>query len=189
MYLLLASGMSAKEIEGVEVPASKPVEGRKLVLNGAGLRTVTLAFIPIKAYVAALYAPEKLDSAAAAMASKGPLRFDFTFLRAVGQGDVTRAWNSQFAASVSKSYAGLAKDQAAFVKMFGPLKSGGVETVVIVGDETKVYDGGVLKGSVKGADFQQAFLSMWFGSAPVQASLKSDLLGGRQAPLGDDAAL
>ena len=168
----------AREIEGVNVPAEKSVEGKPLQLNGAGVRTVKLSFIPIKAYVASFYAPTPLKSEKAVMESKGPLLFNFTFLHGVGQKQVTEAWVAQFKESVSHTYSGLAADQAKVVALFGPLSKGGVEAVEIVGDETRVYDGGTLKGSIKGADFQKAFLSLWLGSKPVLPSLKSELLGG-----------
>ena len=113
-----------------------------------------------------------------ALASPGPLAFTFTFLQGVGQGQVTEAWNAQFKASATYQYAGLAADQAKFVAFFGPLKKGGVEMVEIVGTETRVYDGGSLKGTIQGRDFQKAFLSMWFGPQPVMPSLKKTLLGG-----------
>lgn len=167
----------ALEIEGVSIPAQKTVSGTTLQLNGAGVRTVTLAFVPIKAYVASFYAPAPLRTANAVMASPGPLQFNFTFLQSVSQGQVTDAWNAQFKQSVTYSYPGLAKDQAAFVAMFGPLKKFGVETVVLDGDATQVFDGGTLKGSIAGRDFQKAFLSMWFGTNPVMPSLKNALLG------------
>ncbi len=171
------SPVRALEIEGVSIPAQKTVSGTTLQLNGAGVRTVTLAFIPIKAYVASFYTPAPLRTANAVMASPGPLQFNFTFLQSVSQGQVTDAWNAQFQQSVTYSYAGLARDQAAFVAMFGPLKKFGVETVVLDGDQTQVFDGGTLKGSVAGRDFQKAFLSMWFGTNPVLPSLKNALLG------------
>jgi len=168
----------ALTLEGIAVPAQQTVAGETLSLNGAGVRTITLAFIPIKAYVAAFYAPTPVATEQAVLASPGPLVFTFTFLQGVGQGQVTEAWNAQFKASTSFSYAGLAADQAKFVAMFGPLKKGGVERVEIAGDETRVYDAGSLKGTIAGRDFQQAFLSMWFGSQPVMPSLKKALLGG-----------
>ena len=161
----------------MEVPAQKTVGGKKLTLNGSGVRSVTFAMIPIKAYVAAFYAPRPLSTEAEAAASPGPLEFDFTFLRAVGQADVTKAWNAQFGESVSAPYPGLKRDQAAFVQMFGPLENRGVETVVIAGDQTKVYDAGEFKGAIQGRDFQKAFLSLWFGSSPVSPELKRALLG------------
>ncbi len=173
----LLAGAKAMQIEGVNIPAQTTVSGKTLQLNGAGLRTVTFAFVPIKAYVASFYAPTPRRSASAVTAAAGPLQLNFTFLQGVGQGQVTDAWNAQFKTSASYTYPGLADDQAKFVAMFGPLKKGGVETVEIDGNETRVYDNGVLKGTITSADFQRAFLSMWFGSDPVMPSLKSALLG------------
>jgi hypothetical protein len=180
LVLAAVSTAPALTIEGVTVPAQKTVAGETLSLNGAGVRTVKLAFIPVKAYVASFYAPTALRSSADVTASPGPLQFNFTFLQSVNQGQVTDAWNAQFKASVTAPYPGLAADQAKFVGFFGPLKKGGVETVELVGTNTLVYDGGTLKGTIPGRDFQKAFLSLWFGSQPVQASLKDALLGGGQ---------
>lgn len=167
----------ALTLEGISVPSETTVAGQSLSLNGAGVRTVKLAFIPIKAYVAAFYAPAPLRSEQAVLTSPGPLKFQFTFLQGVNQGQVADAWNAQFQASVTVSYPGLAADQARFVSFFGPLKKGGTESVELVGSDTLVYDNGRLKGSIAGRDFQKAFLSMWFGSDPVMPSLKSALLG------------
>jgi len=164
-------------IQGVTPPPQVQVLGQTLHLNGAGLRTFTLLLVPIKIYVAAFYTPAPLRSEAAVMASPGPLQFDFTFLRAVGQGDVTKAWTSQFSQSVSYSYAGYAQDRDAFISYFGPLQSMGVERVQFVGTNTLVYDSGKLKGTIAGRDFQKAFLSLWFGANPVAPDLKTALLG------------
>jgi hypothetical protein len=46
-----------------------------------------------------------------------------------------------------------------------------------VGTDTLVYDNETLKGTIPGRNFQKAFLSLWFGSKPIQADLKSALLG------------
>lgn len=177
LSLLILPVASAKTIEGVQVPETKTVSGKNLKLNGAGLRTVKLGPVPVKVYVAAFYAPNALSSEKAVMGSKGPLRFDFTFLRGVNQGQVKEAWNAQFRASASYSYGNLAADQAKFISFFGPLKKGGVESVEIDGNVTRVYDGGTLKGEIAGKDFQKAFLSLWFGSKAVMPELKSALLG------------
>ena len=177
VFFTLLTPASALQIEGVNVPAQTTVSGKTLPLNGAGLRTVTLVFLPIKAYVASFYAPAPVRSEADVAASPGPFQFNFTFLQGVGQGQVTDAWNAQFKTSATATYPGLASDQAKFVAMFGPLKKGGVETVEIDGNATRVYDNGTLKGTIQGADFQKAFLSMWFGSNPVMPGLKTALLG------------
>lgn len=165
------------EVQGVQVPPQVSVNGQTLALNGAGLRTVTIAFIPIKAYVASFYTPSPLKSEDAVLASPGPMQFTFTFLKSVSQGQVTDAWQSQIKASMTYSYPGVEKDCAAFVGMFGALAQGGVEMVQLSGTETLIYDSGQLKGTIQGRDFQKAFLSMWFGANPVQQDLKTALLG------------
>ena len=177
LALQYGSPAQAVTIEGVSVPSQVTVSGKTLPLIGAGLRTVVLLVIPVKAYVAAFYAPSPLRSEQAVLSSPGPLKFTFTFLQGVGQGQVTQAWTAQFQQSATYSYPGLASDQSAFIAMFGPLKKGGVESVVLEGDATRVYDEGALKGTINGRNFQKAFLSLWFGSNPVMPELKNALLG------------
>lgn len=181
IVLVALLGMSlpgvALEIQGVTVPPQVQVAGNALQLNGAGLRTFTLLMVPIRIYVAAFYTPAALRTAEAVMASAGPMQFDFTFLRAVGQSDVSKAWSSQFAQSVSYTYPGYEKDRDAFIAMFGPLSSGGVEQVRFVGTNTVIYDQGTKKGTIPGRDFQKSFLSLWFGVNPVASDLKASLLG------------
>ncbi|MFY8269067.1 MAG: chalcone isomerase family protein [Terrimicrobiaceae bacterium] len=175
--LCALTSASALEIQGVAVPQQVQVSGQTLTLNGAGLRTVTLLLIPIKAYVAAFYSPTPLRAEADVQTSPGPLQFTFTFLRAVSQSDVAQAWGTQFADSNTHSYPGFASDLAAFIAMFGPLNQGGVQMVQLVGTDTLVYDKGQLKGTLPGRDFQKSFLSLWFGSNPVAPALKAALLG------------
>jgi hypothetical protein len=177
LLLLSIFPASAGEIEGVNVAPRSVIDGKQLVLNGAGLRVFTLLLVPIKIYVAAFYAPQQLGTPEEVMASTGPMAFDFTFLRDVGQGDVTKAWTSQFAQSVSYTYPGYARDRDTFISMFGPLKNGGVEQVQFVGSNTVVVDQGITKGTIPGRDFQKSFLSLWFGTNPVSTDLRSALLG------------
>jgi hypothetical protein len=171
------SRLEAVEVQGVSLPATVTVSGTALALNGAGLRTFKLLMVPIKVYVAALYAPSPLRSSAAVEATQGPLQFDFTFLRAVAKEDVSKAWSAQFAQSVSYTYSGYAKDRDAFIAMFGALPQGGVEQVRFVGTDTVISDCGTVRGTIPGRDFQKAFLSLWFGPKPVSRKLRDRLLG------------
>ena len=177
VLLLSIPAAFALEIEGVKVPPQSSVNGQSLSLNGAGLRTVTIAFIPIKAYVAAFYTPTPLKSEEAVLASPGPLQFTFTFLKSVSQTQAVNAWQSQIQASMTYTYPGIEKDRTAFIGMFGAINQGGTEMIQLVGSETQVYENGKLKGTIQGRDFQKAFLSVWFGSNPVQQDLKAALLG------------
>ena len=176
-FLLATAQSNALQIEGVNVAPQATVNGQVLRLNGAGLRTVVLLIVPIKAYVASFYAPSPLRSNSAVLASPGPLQFNFTFLQGVSQSQVAQAWQAQFDDSLSYKYSGLANDIAAFTRFFGPIKPMGTQTVEFVGTTTRVIENGQLKGTINGRDFQKAFLSLWFGSNPVMPSLKSALLG------------
>jgi hypothetical protein len=176
-FLMSFAPLSALEIQGVIVPPTAQVGGETLQLNGAGLRTFTLLMIPIKIYVASLYTPAAIRSESGMMSFPGPMEFDFTFLRAVNQSDVTKAWESQFAQSVSYTYPGYARDRDAFIAMFGPLQNHGVEKIQLIGTNTVIFDQGTQKGTIPGRDFQKSFLSLWFGANPVAADLKNALLG------------
>ncbi|WP_419582428.1 chalcone isomerase family protein, partial [Thiolapillus sp.] len=57
---LLPALVAAKTLEGVDLPEQVPVEGRNLVLNGAGIREKFFFDI----YVAALYLPARMSDAA-----------------------------------------------------------------------------------------------------------------------------
>jgi len=172
------SSARALVIEGVTVPPQATAFGQVLQLNGAGLRTVVLLIIPVKAYVAAFYAPAPLRTQRAVLASLGPLRFDFTFLQGVSNDQVAQAWKAQFDESATYSYPNFSADFASFIKLFGPVKKMGTQSIQLVGTETFVYENGTLKGRVTGRDFQKAFLSLWFGTNPVAPGLKTGLLGG-----------
>ena len=68
--LCMAPAARAATLAGVEVPDTLQVDGKPLVLNGVGLRTLTI--LRIKIYVAALYLPKKSSDARAILASPGP---------------------------------------------------------------------------------------------------------------------
>jgi len=178
LFLAWSDTIQAKEIEGVKIPSERVVSGRRLYLNGAGLRSFVFLGVPVKVYVASFYSASPLRSGRAVMALPGPMQMNFTFLQSVGKAQVAAAWRAQFDASASFTYPQLSADKAAFVAMFGALKKGGVQTVEFDGETARVYDDGVFKGTIRGRDFQRAFLSIWFGSRPVTRELKQDLLGG-----------
>lgn len=91
---------------------------------------------------------------------------------------MVKAWNAQFKASAAHDYPALAEHQATFAGLFGPLPRAGTQAVEMVGEDTRVYEGGVLKGVIHGRNFQRAFLGLWFGPRPPTPRLREELLGG-----------
>ena len=70
MYCWLASTAMAATLAGVTLPDTYTVDGKSLVLNGIGVRTLTI--INVRAYVAGLYLPQPSHDARQIFASPGP---------------------------------------------------------------------------------------------------------------------
>jgi len=115
----------------------------------------------------------------------GPLQFDFTFLRYVGKSRVVSAWTQQIDHSASsRDYEGYEADRQKFIELSSsqPIENLGTQSVLLMGNETRIIDQGKLMGIIKGKNFQRSFLSMWFGSMAVSEELKLNLLGGDAHP-------
>lgn len=170
-----AADPADREIAGVSVPGTRATaEGRKLTRIGAGIRTATL--LNIKVYVAALYAPTRMPRPEALMKAR-PLWMDFTFLRNVDEGRGDDAWQYQFKQSVPDPYPGMEEDVLRLTAFFGPIRKFDVQSFYLDGDKTTVYVNGNVKGTISGANFQKAFMTIWVGPKPPTQALKSALLG------------
>jgi hypothetical protein len=172
------SSLAPVSLEGIELPVHHNLDGKILYRNGHGVRSFTFYGLSMKMYVASLYSEIPLRSEEDVLTCDGcSLLFDFVFLRGVGQGKVKLAWQKQLEWSVTHAYKGYKQDRDAFVNMFGPMEYKGTVTVKIVREETLILDQGTVRGSIKGVDFQRAFLTMWFGEKAVANDLKIGLLG------------
>jgi len=186
-------------IEGIEISKTKEVstslilssndsdDDETIVLhhNGEGIRNINIFGFDYKVYVASFYSLHgNLQSMEDVMNDEdAPKRFDFVFVRSFDKGKVQMAWTRQLDASITEyytSYSEYKKDRAMFISFFGEITLGGTETVILLKDETIVIDGGIYKGSIKGKNFQRAFLNMWFGQRPVTEGLKTGFLTGRR---------
>jgi Chalcone isomerase-like len=173
------SDITPISLEGVVLPAYEELDsGIVLYRNGHGIRSFSFYGLSMKMYVASVYSETPLRNADDALDCSGcPFVFHFTFLRSVSKGQVKLAWQKQLDWSVSHTYDGYEQDYRSFIKMFGPMADHGTVTVKFVADETLIWDQGELKGSIRGENFQRAFLSMWFGERAVADDLKVALLG------------
>lgn len=180
---------SSITVEDIELPGHRVVDGIDLKRNGHGLRSLTYFGIGIRIYVASMYSARPILSADQAMGEtsttdapdNGPIQLDFTFLRYVRQSQVVSAWKQQLDHSVThKDYEGYEADRERFIELAsgGPIQKQGTQSVLVVGDETRIIDQGRLTGVIHGRNFQLSFLSMWFGSMAVAEDLKANLLRG-----------
>lgn len=171
----LAAPAAAREWKGVDFPNEVKVDGATLVLNGLGLRQAT-AF-KVSVYIGALYLAERSADPEAILNSPAPKKLVLHFLRNVGSGDLTEAWDEGFEKNAAREIPVL-KERIEKIKSFTKDMKTGQELAFTykpgAGIETDID--GVVMGTVEGDDFSRAFLSIWLGANPPNQSLKDGLL-------------
>jgi hypothetical protein len=176
--MFLATSLYAMEIAGVNVPESISADGKTLVLNGAGLRTKLF----IKAYVAGLYLPQKSNNAQAIVNADEAQAMRLTITsKLITSSRMEEAVREGFEKSTNGNIAPIKSQIEAFINVFkDPIKIGDTfELVNVPGKGVEVMKNGAAKSTIPGMEFKKALFGMWLGSNPIQADLKSKLLGSK----------
>src|SRR5262245_55406273 len=93
--LTVASPLQDRSVDGVRMPERIEESGKKLELNGMGLRTKTI--LAIKVYVAGLYLEKRSTEAKSVISSEQGKRVQLVFLRSVDRSQVADAIEQGFA--------------------------------------------------------------------------------------------
>ena len=135
LSLLLAAPALAKELKGVKMADAIEAGGKKLTLNGMGLRTKAI----FKVYVAGLYLEEKSSDPAAIIAKAGVRRVDLQMLRDLEKGKITEAIKAGFEKNSGDKLPALKDRLEKFCAVVSDLKEGQVMTLIYVaaGDALK----------------------------------------------------
>lgn len=175
LSLGLAPIASAREVAGVTLPDTTTVDGKTLNLNGMGLRKKVV----FKVYVAGLYLETPSKDAAAVISSDQIKRMQLSVLRSLSTAQITEAISEGFEKN-SKAQMGALKSRLDKLNTMIPNVEKGDQILLtyIPGKGTIVSAKGVDKGIIEGKDFGDALLAVWLGPNPVQADLKTGLLGG-----------
>jgi len=170
---------SARDVAGTHVADHIYYRGQNLVLNGAGLRRILF----FKAYVAALYLPNRQREPQTILSPDVPRSLRVTLLRDM---DTKRNIAALKGGLIdNNSPAELEAVQSEVDQFFAFLK--GVEEVpagtiihldYVPGEGTQVNVNDRHLGTIPGEAFNRALLKIWLGDDPVQGSLKKALLGG-----------
>ncbi len=178
--LTLALGVGAahaKECRGVAFPDQVQADGAALKLNGLGLRQAT--FLRIDVYVGALFLAQPSKDPGVILKADAPWQLVLHFVRDVGRSDLVKAWDEGFENNAKGEIPALKDRIETFKGTMDDVKVG--ERIVMTykpgaGVQTAVK--GAAKGTIAGADFARALLSIWLGPNPPNADLKAGLLGG-----------
>ncbi|MCC2624417.1 MAG: hypothetical protein K0R14_290 [Burkholderiales bacterium] len=165
-------------VENVNYPGTITVNGKTLVLNGAGLRTKII----VDVYTLGLYVPQKSNSADTLLKMQGPKLVEIhmlrdveakTFINALKEGLADNDRDSKVLAQIKPQV-----DQLVDLMNTTDLKKGDVVKFAFAPVKgTNISINGTNKGTISGGDvFYNAILSIWIGSAPVDRVLKSKIV-------------
>ena len=177
--LALIAPAQAASFEGVHFDDTVKLSNTQLQLNGLGMRAV----LWLKGYVAGLYLSEKASTAQAVYQASGPKRLQMKMLVQVSAADFRKALINGIHANVAQSdwpklQSRLEQFELAIDEV-GTVKKGDTITLDFVPDRgLTVRLNEQNKGSaIAGNDFFNAVLAIFVGNSPVDARLKSGLLG------------
>ena len=176
IVLLLASPASTMEIGGAALPDTLSVEGRELVLNGAGLRKKFF----VKVYAMGLYLTGKMQDPDRIIQADEPMAARMHFIYdGVSAEDLVDAWQEGFEKATGGDLGGLRERVETFNGYFtGEAAEGDVyEFVYLPGEVVRTVLEGKVAGTIPGLDFKRALFAIWLGEKPADATLKQGMLG------------
>lgn len=164
------------DIAGLKIPAHYELDGESLTLNGAGIRSKLF----VKVYVGALYLRNTTHDAHQAIQAAGPKSMQMYMLyKEVDANKITRGWDEGISNNLSQeTQSAIADRQKSFNALFTDLKAGDhVRIDFRPGKGTTLTINDRALGTVEGADFFRALLTVWLGPEPADDDLKEGLLG------------
>lgn len=174
--LWFCANVQAKEVAGVQVPETATVHDSALVLNGAGTRTRFF----VKVYVGALYLPARQSSTEGVLTATGAksVRLHIVY-KEVSADRMNEALNDGFAGNTSAAELENLKARIEqFRALIPTVRRGDTVRLDLLRDgTTEVWVNDTKRGTVAGADFQQAVLRIWLGDKPADRTLKRAMLG------------
>ncbi len=174
LFLLCFAGPAmGLEIAGVTIPETLNTD---LKLNGAGIRSKFF----MKIYIAELYLEHPSTRADEILKTQGRKRMTMHILYdEVSREKLVDGWNEGFAGNLAPEQLKALEAKIQEFNGFFINVHGGEEIILDYTPDqgTVVSIAGKIRGTVTGADFNRALLSIWLGKEPVGDDLRDTLLG------------
>jgi hypothetical protein len=171
----LSIEVQAREVSGVNMPASISVAGEDLRLNGIGVRREKVLF---KTYVIGFYLKEPTTEARTAIQSDEVKRLVITMLRDIDREMFVQAIESGIMRNSGPVMSSLRARLDQLEHAVPDLKKGDVLDLTWIPATGMVVHGQGRTMTIPGEDFSEALLAVWLGPNPVEPALKRALLGG-----------
>jgi hypothetical protein len=160
---------------GVTMPDSIQVAGKRLVLNGMGLREATMFKVDV--YVAGLYLETPSADATAIVRSDQTKRLVLRFVRDVGRGDIVKAWREGFQHNATVPASQIQGEIDQLDGWMKDMSDGDTLTFTYVPNQGVAVDvNGARKGVLPGEAFASSLFAIWLGAKPPTGELKAGLL-------------
>lgn len=177
----MAAPVAALEYEGFEVVEKLKLGGVPLVLNGIGIRAVSI----LKGYSAALYLTEKSQQVPAVLANPGPKRLQIRMLLPIGVGaeEFVKAINKGVARNCGEAERAAVAERVerlnAKLRVIGTVYRKDLINLDYLPESGLVLsvNGQVSGEALPGADLYAAILKVFLGDLPVDKRLKAGMLG------------
>jgi hypothetical protein len=175
--LWLASNAAAATLSGETLPDTYTVDGYTLVLNGIGLRTLTI--FRIRAYVAGLYLTRPNHDAQEILASPEPKVLILKYLHGASKKRVEGSYRAGEAKNCGDGScdAADAADFEHLVAVVPAIQPGDTTTFIFTGPRVRVLANGQLIDEFTNQDLAYHFLAGFIGTRPPSERLRSQLLG------------
>jgi Chalcone isomerase-like len=173
----LASSAAAATLAGMTLPDTYTVDGRTLVLNGIGVRTLTI--FAIRAYVAGLYLTQPSHDATQILASNDPKVLILKFVHGASK---QRVENHYRAGEANNCRDGACdpSDKSDFERLVAAapaVKPGDTTTYIFTGPHVRVLANDRLIDEFTNQDLAFHLLAGFIGAHPPSQKLRRQLLG------------
>lgn len=162
---------------GATLPDTYPVTGQQLVLNGLGVRTLTV--FNVKVYAAGLYLAQRNGDARAIMVSPGPKVILLQFLHAASKSDIDKHYREGERNNCGQGGCSPA-DAADFEHLIAVTPAAAVGdtlTYILMPKGVRVLSNNRVVGEFANPDLGLRLLAGFIGETPPSADLKRHLLG------------
>jgi chalcone isomerase-like protein len=179
IFAMVAFQSFALTVEKKDFADTMESGGKKLVLNGAGLRTKRKFGMNFRVYVAGLYVTAKSSDEKALVASDDPKFLRMIFLRSLDRDTLVEAWEDGFNKNCKKDCETLKPFLKKFSDLMVPVKEDSEMTIAFDKDGAQVSMKAKesKSGKVDSGAFSKALLAVFIGDDPPTEEFKKALLG------------
>ncbi len=175
---VLATPVSARTVEGVDLPESFTAPQAELKLNGAGTRSKWFMDL----YVGSLYVPQASSDAASIINADEPQAITLHIISGMITSDkMISATMEGFEKSSGGDLSAIKGEVEQFLAVFSEeIREGDVfDLVYAPGEGVRVLKNGELRDTVGNLAFKKALFGIWLSDKPAQQDLKEKMLGQR----------